>query len=103
MSIASRACRRATPAPERSWLFSLLSLATKKQLDDDDVWALPERERAETLERRYDALIQARGKLSLSKVLKTMFWRRWVLAGAMYIGWCFCAGVQVSGPYPPVP
>ena len=81
-------------SPKRSWLFSLLDLATKKQLDDDDVWALPEREQAETLERRYDALIQARGKLPLTAVLRAMFWRRWVLAGLFYIGWCFCAGVQ---------
>ena len=91
--------RSSNPLPRasipRSWLFGLLRLATKKQLDDDDVPDLPHADQAEALERRYDELVESNGgrPVPIASVLRTLFWRRWVAAGFLYIGWCFSAGV----------
>ena len=79
----------------RSWLFGLLRLATKKQLDDNDVPDLPHADQAEALERRYDALVEANDNrpVPIAFVLRTLFWPRWVAAGVLYAGWCVSAGV----------
>eukprot|EP00040_Diaphanoeca_grandis_P032579 m.197814 g.197814 ORF g.197814 m.197814 type:complete len:1463 (-) comp32668_c0_seq4:261-4649(-) len=74
-----------------SWFTPLLRLASKTQLNLDDVWELPESSKAEVLLARYNEHFS---HFPLPKALRKMFWKRWVTAGLFYGGWCCSAGVQ---------
>ena len=77
-----------------SWLYKLMSKGLEQPLTDGDVWDLPQCHRAENLRKRFDELKVSPSQAPLFWVLRTMFWRRWAVAGLMYIGWCISAGLQ---------
>ena len=76
------------------WMFPLLFTGRRKQLDEDDVWELPQSMRARSIHDRYAERCRKYPDMSLRQHLMRMFWPRWVLAGICYVGWCVCAGAQ---------
>lgn len=99
-----------------AWLYPLLSLTRgqKGNISADDVWDLPASDRSSALLARYLARRERYPNESLPRTLFGIFWRRWALAGGLYIIWAFAAGCQpflvaaivrhleaAEGPQPP--
>eukprot|EP00041_Stephanoeca_diplocostata_P026627 m.720956 g.720956 ORF g.720956 m.720956 type:complete len:1460 (+) comp23010_c0_seq3:362-4741(+) len=77
-----------------SWFFPLLRTGWRRQIRADDVWELPSNARAGYLYGRFMDHQRDYPNHSLPRTLVALFWRRWATAGALYVAWCVCAGVQ---------
>eukprot|EP00038_Savillea_parva_P006061 m.161407 g.161407 ORF g.161407 m.161407 type:complete len:1586 (+) comp12073_c0_seq1:309-5066(+) len=77
-----------------SWFFPLLKIGQRKQLDEGDVWNLPPTMRARAIHTRYTQRCQLYPTMSLREHMVRMFWKRWVIAGGCYFGWCVSAACQ---------
>ena len=62
----------------------------------DDVWELPTKDHSRELLASYNAWRAKHPgqKLNLWKVLAAKFWRRWAVAGLLYVVWCASAALQ---------
>ena len=77
-----------------SWLYGMLAHGVHHPLKEDDVWSLPKSHRAASVRERFDSLGVRPEACSLVHVMRSLFWRRWVLAGFLYVCWCISAGIQ---------
>ena len=75
-----------------TWISPLLS----KRLDDEplkeeDVWDLPKK--AQQLETEFDSFRKKHPRLSLARLFWRLYKGPWLLSCAVYVLWCFTAGI----------
>lgn len=77
-----------------AWLTGALRRWSKDRVTIDDVFELPESDRCALLRDRYLRAKAQHPKYSLLRLLFSLFWRRWAIAGCCYVVWCTSAGCQ---------